>query len=79
MSFLQGLGHQAGTSRSRCAIPSRGWRDCFLTDLAESVQEVRSNPGVSTGMAPVYGMASTLPAEVVRQVLTGYLDMLVEV
>jgi len=51
----------------------------FLADLAESVQEVRSNPGVSTGMAPVYGMAATLPADVVRQLLTGYLDMLFEV
>jgi sphinganine-1-phosphate aldolase len=51
----------------------------FLADLAASVEEVRSNPGVSTGMAPVYGMASALPAEVVRQVLTGYLDMLFEV
>ena len=53
--------------------------DRFLADLAESVAEVRSNPGVSTGMAPVYGMAATLPAEVVHQVLTGYLDMLFEV
>ena len=56
-----------------------GVADRFLTDLAESVQEVRFNPGVSTGMAPVYGMAATLPAEVVRQLLTGYLDMLFEV
>ena len=53
--------------------------DRFLTDLPESVEEVRANPGVSTGMAPVYGMAATLPAEVVREVLTGYLDMHFEV
>jgi len=56
-----------------------GVADRLLADLAASVEEVRSNPGVSTGMAPVYGMAATLPAEVVRQVLTGYLDMLFEV
>lgn len=56
-----------------------GVADRFLADLAESVREVRSNPGVSTGMAPVYGMAATLPPEVVRQLLTGYLDMLFEV
>ena len=53
--------------------------DRFLADLAASVQEVRSNPGVSTGMAPVYGMAATLPADVVRQVLNGYLDMLFDI
>jgi glutamate/tyrosine decarboxylase-like PLP-dependent enzyme len=51
----------------------------FLADLSESVQEVRANPGVSTGMAPVYGMAATLPADMVRQLLTGYLDLLFEV
>jgi sphinganine-1-phosphate aldolase len=56
-----------------------GIADRFLADLAESVQEVRSDPGVSTGMAPVYGAAATLPAEVVRQVLAGYLDILFEV
>jgi glutamate/tyrosine decarboxylase-like PLP-dependent enzyme len=56
-----------------------GVADRFLADLGASVEEVRSNPGVSTGMAPVYGMAASLPAEVVRQVLTGYLDTLFEV
>ena len=56
-----------------------GVADRFLADLADSVEEVRANPGVSTGMAPVYGMAAALPAEIVRQVLTGYLDMLFEV
>ncbi len=56
-----------------------GVADRFLGDLAESVEQVRVNPGVSTGMAPVYGMAASLPAEVVRQVLNGYLDLLFEV
>jgi sphinganine-1-phosphate aldolase len=53
-----------------------GVADRFLADLAESVQDVRANPGVSTGMAPVYGMAATLPAQEVRQLLTAYLDLL---
>jgi sphinganine-1-phosphate aldolase len=56
-----------------------GVAERFLDDLAGSVREVRANPGVSTGMAPVYGMAATLPPEVVRELLTGYLDLLFEV
>jgi len=56
-----------------------GVADRFLADLASSVAEVRANPGVSTGMAPVYGMASALPADVVHGLLTGYLDLLYEV
>ncbi len=56
-----------------------GVADRFLADLAGSVEEVRANPGVSTGMAPVYGMASALPADMVRELLTGYLDLLYEV
>jgi sphinganine-1-phosphate aldolase len=56
-----------------------GVADRFLADLAESVAEVRANPGVSTGMAPMYGLAASLPADVVHQVLAGYLDMLFEV
>jgi glutamate/tyrosine decarboxylase-like PLP-dependent enzyme len=56
-----------------------GVADRFLADLAESVEEVRANPGVSTGMAPVYGLAATLDADVVHQLLNAYLDMLFEV
>jgi glutamate/tyrosine decarboxylase-like PLP-dependent enzyme len=56
-----------------------GVADRFLADLAASVEEVRANPGVSTGMAPVYGMAAALDAATVHQLLTGYLDMLFEV
>jgi sphinganine-1-phosphate aldolase len=55
-----------------------GVADRFLADLAGSVEEVRANPGVSTGMAPVYGMAGTLPARVVHDLLAGYLDLLFE-
>ncbi len=56
-----------------------GVADQFLADLQASVDEVRANPGVRTGLAPIYGMAGTLPAEVVRGLLGGYLDMLFEV
>jgi sphinganine-1-phosphate aldolase len=56
-----------------------GVADRFLADLAASAGEVRANPGVSTGMAPVYGMAGALPADVVHQLLAGYLDLLFEV
>jgi sphinganine-1-phosphate aldolase len=51
----------------------------FLGDLAASVEEVRASPGVSTGMAPVYGMAATLDPGTVHQLLADYLDMLFEV
>jgi sphinganine-1-phosphate aldolase len=56
-----------------------GVADRFLADLAGSVAEVRGHPGVSTGMAPVYGMAASLPADLVHQVLADYLDILFEV
>jgi glutamate/tyrosine decarboxylase-like PLP-dependent enzyme len=56
-----------------------GVADRFLADLAESVAQVRANPGVSTGMAPVYGMAATLPGGTVRDLLTAFLDLTFEV
>jgi sphinganine-1-phosphate aldolase len=56
-----------------------GVADRFLADLAASVAEVRANPGVSTGMAPVYGMAASVPEETVHELLTAYLDLLFEV
>jgi glutamate/tyrosine decarboxylase-like PLP-dependent enzyme len=51
----------------------------FLSDLAASVAEVRASPGGKGGMAPVYGMAGTLPFRgVVADLLAGYLDVLQE-
>ena len=58
--------------------PARGGRPVPSGPEA-SVAEVRANPEVSTGMAPVYGMAASLPAEVVRGLLRAYLDMMFEV
>ncbi len=56
-----------------------GVADRYLADLRASVDEVRANPGVSTGLAPVYGTASALPGEVVRDLLGIYLDTMFEV
>jgi sphinganine-1-phosphate aldolase len=56
-----------------------GVADRFLADLRASVGQVRANPGVCTGLAPVYGTAATLPDDVIRGLLDGYLDMLFEV
>ncbi|MFN0063809.1 MAG: pyridoxal phosphate-dependent decarboxylase family protein [Myxococcaceae bacterium] len=47
----------------------------FLADLKASVAEVRSTPPSSGGMAPAYGMASSLPFRgVVADLLKKYLD-----
>ena len=51
----------------------------FLDDLQASVNEVRANPGVQTGLAPIYGMAAALPGEIVRGLLGAYLDLMFEV
>jgi sphinganine-1-phosphate aldolase len=56
-----------------------GVADRFITDLAASVDEVLANPDVHTGMAPVYGMAASLPGDLVRGMLGAYLDLMFEV
>ena len=48
----------------------------FLSDLKEAVDYVKVNPSESGGMAPVYGMASSLPFRgVIKDLLKKYLDM----
>jgi len=48
----------------------------FLADLRDSVAAVRREPRGSGGMAPVYGMAASLPFRgVVSDLLRRYLDM----
>ena len=50
-----------------------------LTRVAASVAEVRRSPAAHGGMAPVYGMAGSLPFRgVVGDLLGGYLDVLSE-
>jgi sphinganine-1-phosphate aldolase len=56
-----------------------GVADRFLEDLRAAVAEVRANPGASTGLAPVYGMAASLPEELVHAMLGAYLDLTFEV
>ena len=57
-----------------------GVADRFVTDLAEAVAAVKADPEKSGGMAPVYGMAATLPARgVVGEILKRYIDLLYEV
>ncbi len=48
----------------------------FETDLREAVDYVKVHPANSTGMAPVYGMAASLPFRgVIKDILKKYLDL----
>ncbi|RME91622.1 MAG: aminotransferase class V-fold PLP-dependent enzyme [Anaerolineae bacterium] len=54
-----------------------GVAERFLEDLREAVAHVRATPGEKGEMAPIYGMAATLPLRgVVDEVLRRYLDLL---
>lgn len=56
-----------------------GVADAFLADLAASVEAVRSAPPGDETMAPIYGMAATVPARgLVAEVLRRYVDLLYE-
>jgi glutamate/tyrosine decarboxylase-like PLP-dependent enzyme len=49
----------------------------FVTDVWAAVEEVRATPKAKGGMAPVYGMAGSLPLRgVVKDLLDRYLDAL---
>lgn len=50
--------------------------DRLLADLAAAVEEARAHPEAEGGMAPVYGMAATLPdRSIVSDVLKTYMDL----
>lgn len=52
-----------------------GVAERFVADLEEAVAHVRAHPDEHGGMAPVYGLAATLPFRgVVDDILKGYLD-----
>ncbi len=52
----------------------------LIHDLEQAVAHVKATPGEHGGMAPVYGLAGTLPARgAVRDMLSLYLDALYEV
>ena len=53
-----------------------GVAERFLSDLKEAVDYVKVNPSESDGMAPVYGMAASLPFRgIVRNLLKKYMDL----
>jgi glutamate/tyrosine decarboxylase-like PLP-dependent enzyme len=53
-----------------------GVADRFINDLRESIAYVKANPGNKEGMAPVYGLAATLPFRgMVSDILKKYLDV----
>ena len=57
-----------------------GVADLFLRDLEDSVDDARRSPGKAGGMAPVYGMASSLPFRgMVSDLLKKTLDALYKV
>ena len=57
-----------------------GVAERFAHDLREAVEHVKAHPAEEEGMAPIYGMASTLPVQgVVTDLLELYLDILYEV
>lgn len=52
----------------------------FVQDLKDSVAAVKSSPGSKEGMAPIYGMASSLPFRgMVTDILKKYLDAVYKV
>jgi glutamate/tyrosine decarboxylase-like PLP-dependent enzyme len=57
-----------------------GVAERFVEDLRASVDEARTTKATGEGMAPVYGMAATVPFRgVVRDMLKRYMDLLYEV
>lgn len=57
-----------------------GVAERFLADLRDAVEHVRAHPEEAGTMAPMYGMAATVPVtDVVGDVLNRYIDLLYEV
>lgn len=57
-----------------------GVAERFLKDLREAVEHVRTQPAGEGGMAPIYGLAGSLPVRgAISDVLERYLDVLYEV
>lgn len=57
-----------------------GVAERFVADLESAVAYVRQHPDVEEGMAPVYGMAASMPLRgVVDDLLRRYIDLLYEV
>jgi len=57
-----------------------GVKERLIADLREAVDYVKANPQAESGLAPVYGMAASLPARgVVGDMLKRYMDLLYKV
>ena len=57
-----------------------GTAERFIQDLKSAISYVQENPDTEGGMAPVYGMAGTIPLRgLVADILKGYLDLLFKV
>jgi sphinganine-1-phosphate aldolase len=57
-----------------------GVAEKFIEDLKASVAIARAHPATEGGMAPVYGLAGTIPARsAIRDVLQAFIDRLYEV
>ena len=57
-----------------------GVAERFLSDLRDAVAHVKTQPKSEGGMAPIYGLAGTLPVRgAISDVLERYLDVLYEV
>ena len=57
-----------------------GVAERFLADLKEAVSFVQAHPEEKGGMAPVYGLAATMPMPgMVDDLLKRYVDLLYEV
>jgi glutamate/tyrosine decarboxylase-like PLP-dependent enzyme len=57
-----------------------GVAERLIVDLQAAVEQVKLNPKAEGGMAPVYGMAATLPFRgVVSDILKSYIDVLYKV
>ncbi len=57
-----------------------GVAERFLKDLREAVEEVKANPAEKGQIAPIYGMAASLPFRgMVKELLKRYLDLLYSV
>jgi sphinganine-1-phosphate aldolase len=74
---LNGLHHPPAIhicTTLRHALP--GVAEGFVADLAASVAEVRAAPAAEGGMAPIYGMAATLPDRgAVATMLKSFMDL----
>jgi hypothetical protein len=54
-----------------------GVAERFLDDLRASVEETLTQPARKEGLAPVYGLAATIPFRgMVRDLLKKYIDLL---